>query len=79
MTHVSRAGAAALFIGMPSVVLLVGGATLLRAWCGNQALRQDADTARAILRRQLAPCLLATATLLAGAILTAVFAHVITD
>ena len=78
-SHVSRLGAGLVFIGMPAVVVLMGGATLLRVWRGNQELRQDAIAGLAILRRQLAIGLLTIATLLAGAILAAVGAHVITD
>ena len=70
---------AGLLIGLPGVVALVGCVTVLRSWRSDSALRQDAVAALAILQRQVAPCLLATATLLAGAILTLVVSHVITD
>ncbi len=77
--HISRSGAALLFIGLPAVVVVIGGATLLRLWRGNETLRQDAVAALASLRRHLVVCILASATLLACAILAAVFAHIITD
>ncbi len=78
-THVSRLGAALLFIGMPAVVVIMGCATLLRIWREGKELRQDAVAALTIVRRHLMVGLLTVATLLAGAILTAVLAHVITD
>jgi hypothetical protein len=70
---------AGLLIGLPAVVALVGCVTVFRSWQKDSALRQDAAAALAILQRQAAPCLLATATLLAGAILTLVVSHLITD
>ncbi len=77
--HITRGRAALLFIGMPSVVVIVGCATLLRKWRQERAFRQDAPLALAIVWRHLAAGLVAMATLLAGAILTAVVAHLITD
>jgi hypothetical protein len=70
---------AGLLIGLPGVVALVGCVTVFRIWQKESGLRQDAATAFAILQRQAAPCLLVTATLLAGAILTLVVSHLITD
>ena len=69
MTHVSRLGAAILFIGMPGVVAAAGCAALLRNWHQDQTLRHDATTTIAILRRHFAFGLLVAAVLLAGAIL----------
>jgi hypothetical protein len=70
---------AGLLIGLPGVVALVGCLAVFRSWQNDSGLRQDAATALAILQRQAAPCLLVTATLLAGAILTLVVSHLITD
>ncbi len=83
--HVSRLGAALLFLGLPGVVAVVGCAALLRIWRVDrsavthnvdQALRQDAIAALAIFRRRLAVIFLTAATLLAGAF---VVVHIITD
>lgn len=77
--HISRLGAAMLFLGMPVVVVIVGCAKLLRIWRGNEELRHDATLGLTIVRRHLAVGLLTTATLLGAAILTLVLAHVVTD
>ena len=77
--HVSRFGAAILFIAMPGFVVAAGCVALLRNWRRNPALRQDSAMTLAILRRHLPFELLAAAVLLAGAILTAVVVHVVTD
>ena len=77
--HVTRLDAAILFLGMPGVVLVTGCAVLLREWWQDQALRQDARMILGILRRHLAIGLLTVAVALAGTILAAVVAHVITD
>lgn len=75
-THISRLGAASLFIGMPGLVVLAGrGANLGK----DQTLRQDAALGFAILRRHLAIGLFMMATLLAEAIFTFAAAHLITD
>lgn len=79
MAHISRLGAAVLFIGMPGIVVLAGCVTLLQTWREDQALRHDATLALTIFRRHLKIGLLTTATLLAAAIFTFAFAHVITD
>jgi hypothetical protein len=78
-THVSRLGAAILFLGLPSIVFITGFAALLRKWRQDQALRHDAAMMFDFLRRHLAFGLLTAAVLLAGTILTAVAAHVFTD
>ena len=77
--HVSRFGAAILFIAMPGFVAAAGCAALLRNWRRNPELRQDWAMTLAILRRHLPFELLAAAVLLAGAILTALVVHVVTD
>jgi hypothetical protein len=78
-THVSRLGAAILFIGMPGVVVVAGFATLLGNWRPDPALLHDVAMTLAIVRRHLTIGLLTAAVLLAGTILTAVAVHAITD
>lgn len=78
-THLSRFGAAIIFIGMPGAVVLTGCTTLLGKWRKDPGVRQDVATTLAILRRHLAIVLSTAAVLLAGAILTAVVAHILTD
>jgi hypothetical protein len=78
-THISRAGAALLFLGLPSLAVVVGCAALLLLWRGNETLRRDVKAVVASLRRHLAIAILGIGTLLAGAILAAVFVHIITD
>ncbi len=79
MTHVSRVGAAVLFIGMPGVVFAAGCGVLLQNWRKDQALRHDVTTSFAVLRRHFAFGLLAAAVLVAGTILAVVAIHVVTD
>jgi hypothetical protein len=79
VAHVSRLGAAILFLGMPGVVVLAGGGTLLRIWRADATLRQDSAMTFAILRRHLTVGLLTAAVLLAGAVLAAVVVHNVTD
>ena len=78
-THISHAGAALLFIGLPGVAVVAGCATLLLHWRGDEGLRQDVTAVVASVRRHLVPAILGTGTLLAGAILAAVLVHIITD
>lgn len=78
-THISRAGAAVLFLGLPGIAVIAGFAMLLLLWRGNETLRQDAIATLASIRRHLAIAILGTGTLLAGAILAAVLVHIITD
>jgi hypothetical protein len=77
--HISRVGAAILFIGLPLIVLIVGCATLFRVWREDQTLRNDVMLALTIVRRRLAIALLTTAPLLAAAILLFAVVHVFTD
>jgi hypothetical protein len=70
---------AGLLIGLPGLVAIVGCVSVFRSWRKDSSLRQDATAALAIMQRQAAPCLLLTATLLAGTILTLVVSHIITD
>jgi hypothetical protein len=77
--HISRLGAAMLFIGMPGIVVLAGCATLLQTWREDQALRHDAILGLTIFRRHLTISFLTTATLLAAAIITFAVAHLVTN
>ncbi len=77
VTHVSRTGAAILFLGLPGLVAMVGCAILFGAWRWEQSLRQDATLALAILRRNLVLALLVLVTLLGGAVLTFALTHVV--
>lgn len=78
-THISRAGAALLFLGLPGIAVVAGCIALLRLWRQDEALRQDLMTALAGLRRHAVIALMAVATLLAGSILAAAAVHIITD
>jgi len=40
-THISRLGAAMLFLAMPGLVVVAGCSALLRMWREDQALRHD--------------------------------------
>ena len=75
----SRAGAGVVFIGLPAIVVMVGGATPFRIWRENAGVRQDAVAALGLLRRHFVVVLLASATVLATTILIPVLAHAITD
>jgi hypothetical protein len=79
VAHTSRLGAAMLFIGMPSIVVLAGCATLFQTWREDQMLRHDATLALTIFRRHLTISLLTTATLLAAAIFTFAVARIIME
>ncbi len=52
---------------------------IMLAWRKSEALRQDTIAMFASLRRHFAVAVLGTGALLAGAILLAVIAHIITD
>src|SRR6266704_2741242 len=67
LTHISRLGAATLFIGMPGVVVVAGCAGLLRSWRQDQALRHYVPMTLVILRRYFAIGLLTSVVLPAGA------------
>lgn len=78
-THISHAGAAVLFLALPGIAVVAGCVALFVAWRGSEMLRQDTIALLASLRRHLAIAILGSGTLLAGAILAAVLAHIITD
>jgi len=78
-THISQTGAAWLFLVLPAVALGTGLAGIMLAWRRNETLRRDTSQLMAGLRRNLAIAILGMGTLLAGAILLAVVAHIVTD
>jgi hypothetical protein len=78
-THISRLGAAVLFLGMPGLVVVAGCATLLRMWREDQNLRRDVVLGFTVARGHVAISFLAVATLLGAAIFTLVVAHVFLD
>jgi hypothetical protein len=78
-THISRLGAAVLFLGMPGLVAAAGCGALLRMWREDQALRHDVVLGLTVFRRHLAIGFLAVATMLGATILALAVAHLITD
>jgi hypothetical protein len=66
-------------IALPLAAFVIGGATLLRCWRRDAALRQAALDTLAIVRAHAAPLLIAAATLISGCILAVVALHMITD
>jgi hypothetical protein len=78
-THISRLGAALLFLGMPGLVVVAGCGALLRMWREDQTLRHDAVLGLTVFRRHLATGFLAVATMLGATILALAVAHLITD
>lgn len=64
-----------LFFGLPGLVVLVGGATLLRTWRGDERLRLDSAVVAASLWRHRATVLLSGAVLVALGIMTLVVGH----
>ena len=79
VAHISHAGAVLLFIASPGVAAFLGSVALSLAWRRNDLLRQDVGAALGGLRRHFAVLFLGTGTLVAGVILAAVVAHLITD
>ena len=79
MAHISHSGAALLFLAMPGLAAILGGAAAAGAWRKDPALRSDATETLAILGRHWAIAVLLAATLLAGAILAATAAHLLSD
>jgi hypothetical protein len=77
-THVSRFGAAMLFLAMPGLGVIASSVTQRRIWRQDKALRHNRFHGLTF-RRDLMIALLATATLLGAAILTSAVAHPATD
>jgi hypothetical protein len=78
-THISRLGAAILFVGLPGIVIVTGCAALLQNWEQDQILRHDVRVAIESLRRHSLLGVLTAAVLFAGTILTVVISHLATD
>ena len=66
-------------IALPSTALIIGCVAVLRAWRTDAQLRQSALQTFAAIRDNFSALLIAAATLLAGAILSIVALHMITD
>ena len=66
-------------IAFPFAAVLIGAAATLRTWRNDSQLRQIAAATVANLRAHASFLLIAVATLLAGAILSIVALHIITD
>jgi len=78
-THISRLGAAVLFLGMPGLAVVVGCGALLRMWGEDQALHHDVVLGLTVFRRHLPTVFWAVATLLGATILALAFAHLVRD
>jgi hypothetical protein len=74
-THFTHLDAAVVFLALPIIALAAGGAALWREWRGNTALRRDAATAVALVRRQFGTLCLVATLLAAGGVLTFVVDH----
>jgi hypothetical protein len=74
-----RIGLDLFLIALPFAALVIGAATMLRTWRSDPQLRQAAADTIAAFRANLPSLLIATATLVAGAILSIVALHIITD
>jgi hypothetical protein len=66
-------------ISLPFAALIIGASTIVRIWRNDSRLRQTAADTLTALRTQASPLLIATATLVAGAILAIVALHLLTD
>jgi cytochrome b561 len=66
-------------IALPFAALVIGCATVLRAWRTEPQLRQATQVTVAAVRAHFAALLIAGATLVAGCILAIVAMHMITD
>jgi hypothetical protein len=74
-----RIGLDLFLIALPFAALVIGIGTMLRTWRSDPQLRQAAADTIAAFRANLPSLLIATATLVAGAILSIVALHIITD
>lgn len=68
-----------LLIALPLMVLVTGGATLLRRWSDDVELQQASRAVVAAVRRHLGTAMIAGSTLAAGGVLAIVALHVLTD
>jgi len=66
-------------IALPFAALMIGAGTMLRTWRSDPQLRQVASDMFGAVRAHLASLVIVAATLIAGAILSIVALHMITD
>ena len=79
VAHISRSGAAVLFLVLPSLAVVMGCSVLASAWRNDLQFREDISQALAALRRHFASAMLTAATALAMLIVSFVVVHIITD
>jgi hypothetical protein len=68
-----------MLIGLPLIVIAIGGATLLRQWSEDASLRHAVTQTFDAVRAHFATLLIAGATVASAGILTAVAVHVLSD
>jgi len=74
-----RFGLDLFLIALPFAALILGAGTMLRTWRSDAQLRQVATAGIGAVRAHMSSLLIAAATLIAGAILSIVALHMITD
>lgn len=77
--HITKVGAAILFLALPALVLAIGWGVMMRAWVRDEAFRDGVREAMATLRRYASVVFVAGATALAGAIFVFAVVHMLTD
>jgi hypothetical protein len=77
--HMTRTGAAMLFLALPALVLAIGWAIMVRTWVRDEAFRDGVREAMATLRRYASVVFVAGATALAGAIFLFAVVHLLMD
>lgn len=77
ITHISSNGAAVLFMGLPTLAIILGCAILGRTWRNDEEFRSDVKGSLGFLRRYASVVFVMAATVLAGAILAFAVVHVI--
>lgn len=77
--HISRRGAAMLFIALPALVAISGSAIFYRLWRTNSSLRADITLGYSVLRRNIGVGIFLSGVLLAAALLAFSVLHIITD
>jgi hypothetical protein len=77
--HISRSGAALLFLGLPVLALILGCSAVVAAWRTDQQFRGDIAQALSTLRRHWSMVMVSLGTLLAAMIATFAVMHMITD
>ena len=77
IAHISAKGAAVLFMGLPTLAIVLGCGMLARTWRNDEEFRADMKASLAFLRRYVSVVFLTAATVLAVGILAFAVAHVI--